>query len=75
MMVNKRLLRSKMVEFGDNNVTLAGALDIAPQTLSNKMNETNGAEFNQGEMDVMRKRYNLTDSEFIAIFFADIVSE
>lgn len=72
--MNKKLLRSKMVEFGDNNFTLAAALNIAPGTLSTKMNETNGAEFTQGEMNVIRKRYNLTDPEFMMIFFADIVS-
>lgn len=72
--MNKKLLRSEMVLHDDTNSTLANALGITPQSLSAKMNETNGAEFTQGEMNVIRTRYTLTDSKFIAIFFADCVS-
>jgi len=72
--MNKKLLRSEMVLHDDTNSTLAEALGISPQSLSAKMNETNGAEFNQGEMNVIRNRYTLSDSKFIAIFFTDLVS-
>lgn len=72
--MNKKLLKSKMVAFGDNNYTLSAALGIAPQTFSNKINETNGAEFTQGEMNLIRRRYKLTNEEFMKIFFADVVS-
>jgi len=34
------------------------------------MNETNGAEFTQGEITIIRKRYALSDDRVIAIFFA-----
>jgi DNA-binding transcriptional regulator YiaG len=72
--MNKKLLRSEMVLHDDTNGTLAEALKISPQSLSAKMNETNGAEFTQGEMGAIRERYTLSDEKFIAIFFADTVS-
>lgn len=45
--MNKKLLRSEMILHDDTNSTLANALGISPQSLSSKMNETNGAEFTQ----------------------------
>lgn len=68
--MNKKLLRSEMVLHDDTNATLAEALGITPQSLSSKMNETNGAEFTQGEITIIRKRYALSDDRVIAIFFA-----
>ena len=67
--MNARLLRSKMVLFGDTQGDLAEALDISQQRLSAKMNETNGAEFNQREIRIIRQRYNLTAEELSLIFF------
>lgn len=67
--MNARLLRSKMVLFGDTQGDLAEALDISQQRLSAKMNETNGAEFNQREIRIIRERYNLTAEELSLIFF------
>lgn len=72
--MNKKLLRSVMVLHDDTNATLAEALGITPQSLSAKMNETNGAEFTQGEITVIRIRYHLSAEKVIAIFFADTVS-
>lgn len=68
--MNKKLLRSEMVLHDDTNGTLAEALNISKQTLSAKMNETGGAEFNQGEISIIRVRYNLTDEKVVAIFFS-----
>ena len=45
--MNKKLLRSEMILHDDTNSTLANALGNSPQSLSSKMNETNGAEFTQ----------------------------
>ena len=67
--MNKNLLRSKMVLFGDTNETLAAALGISPQRLSAKINAKDGAEFVQREIKVMRNRYQLTDEETGLIFF------
>lgn len=72
--MNKKLLRSEMVLHDDTNTTLASALGISPQSLSSKMNETNGAEFTQGEISKIRSRYGLTDEKVIAIFFSKSVS-
>ena len=58
-----------MVLFGDTQGDLAEALDISQQRLSAKMNETNGAEFNQREIRIIRERYNLTAEELSLIFF------
>lgn len=67
--MNKNLLRSKMVLFGDTNETLAAALGISPQRLSAKINAKDGAEFVQREIKAMRDRYHLTDEETALIFF------
>ena len=69
--MNKNLLRSKMVLFGDTNETLATALGISPQRLSAKINAKDGAEFTQGEINVIKKLYRLTLQELNDIFFAD----
>ena len=67
--MNTALLKSKMVLFGDTNMTLGKALNIAYQTVSAKINNTNGAEFTQGEIKEIKKRYNLTATEIDQIFF------
>ena len=72
--MNSKMLRSVMILNGDTNLTLAEALGIHPATLSAKLNGTNGAEFTQGEMSVIRDRYRLEDHQFVDIFFDDLVS-
>lgn len=72
--MQKRLLRSKMILFGDTCKDLANDLGIAPNTFSAKLNRKNGAEFSQQELDFLRKRYRLSDAEFVEIFFACEVS-
>lgn len=67
--MNKNLLRSKMVLFGDTNESLAAALGITSQRLSAKINTTGGAEFVQREIKAIRDRYHLTDEEVALIFF------
>lgn len=67
--MNKKLLRSEMVLHDDTNGTLAEALGISQQSFSAKLNETNGAEFNQGEISKIRSRYNLSDEKVVSIFF------
>lgn len=68
--MNKALMRSMMVMYGDTNATLGEFLGITEQSVSNKINE-NGTEFKQGEIARIKVRYNL-DSEMVdRIFFAD----
>ena len=73
--MNTMLLRSKMVLNQDNNTTLGKFLGIAYQTVSAKINNTNGAEFTQSEIKKMKYRYNLTPNEIDQIFFNIEVSK
>ena len=67
--MNKNMLKSVMVLNGDTNHDLAEYLGISDPTLSLKMNETNGAEFTQGEIKKMIDRYHLTAEQTLQIFF------
>ncbi|WP_337404565.1 XRE family transcriptional regulator [Suilimivivens sp.] len=67
--MNKNKLKAKMVEHGDTSEILAEVLGIHRSCLSAKMNNYRGAEFNQTEIKVMAKRYEMTDAEVIEIFF------
>lgn len=72
--MNKALLESKMKLHGDNQSKLADALGISLPRFNAKLNETNGAEFTQGEIQKVKERYNLTGEEVDAIFFKGNVS-
>ena len=58
----------------DTGQTLAEYLGIARPTFSNKLNETRGAEFTQGEIRMLKERYNLTAQDVDEIFFDSKVS-
>ena len=53
---------------------LAEYLGISRSTFSAKLNETNGAEFTQGEIAMIKFKYDLSPDEIDAIFFAQKVS-
>ena len=63
------MLKSVMVLHGDTQEALAEYLEISSPTLSLKMNETNGAEFTQGEIKKIINRYDLTEEQTMKIFF------
>lgn len=67
--MNKRLLESAMKAYGDTGATLSKFLGIARSTFSAKINETNGAEFTQGEISKIKGRYSLDATEIDKIFF------
>lgn len=67
--MNKTLLQRYMRVFGDTNVTLAAALGISKQRLSAKLNGYNGAQFNQNEIGMIIRRYDLKASTAVHIFF------
>lgn len=67
--MNKNKLKAKMIEHGDTAEMLAKILGIHRSCLSAKMNGYRGAEFNQSEIRTMAKRYSMTDSEVVEIFF------
>lgn len=67
--MNSRLLRSVMILHNDTNKTLADFLGISEVSVSNKINEV-GTEFKQGEIALIKKRYNLTMEQVEEIFFS-----
>lgn len=73
--MNKHLLESEMKANGDTGGTLAKYLGIARSTFSAKLNETNGAEFTQGEISAIISKYNLDAKRVISIFFTNKVSK
>ena len=66
-MVNKALLKSKMALNNDNNKTLSVKLQLSPSNFSSKLNSKN--KFTDREKNFIRIEYNLTDTEFVEIFF------
>ena len=72
--MNKNALISIMKLHGDNQSDLAKYLGISTQRCNAKINETDGAEFNQGEIKGIKRKYKLTAEQVDMIFFADDVS-
>lgn len=72
--MNKAVLESKMKLFGDNQSKLAEAMGISLQRFNAKVNQTDGAQFTQGEIKFMIIRYNLNCVEIYVIFFGGDVS-
>lgn len=71
--MNTNKLRAKMALYGDTGNVLSEILGISPQRFSAKINNNN-AEFTQGEIQIMKDRYNLTAEEVDDIFFNKKVS-
>lgn len=67
--MNKLRLESIMRLHGDTGTSLAKFLKMARTTFSAKINETNGAEFTQGEIALIKSKYELSPDDVIAIFF------
>ena len=72
--MNKNELGAMMKRHGDTGGSLAEYLGISRSTFSAKLNETNGAEFTQGEIAMIKFKYSLSPDEIDAIFFAQKVS-
>ena len=68
-MINKKMLKSAMVLFGDTQESLAQAMQITRVSLSYKINGKR--PFTLNEVNAIRKRYNLTLDALESIFFAD----
>lgn len=73
--MNKLRLESVMRLHGDTGTSLAKFLNIARTTFSAKINETNGAEFTQGEIAMIKAKYSLSPDDIVAIFFDNKVSK
>lgn len=72
--MDKRLLRSKMVAFGDTSESLARFLGINKSSLSAKMNCYRGANFTQKEMSAIIGKYGLSAEDIASIFFTSELS-
>ena len=66
--MNKNLLRSLMILYGDTNRTLAEYLGISERSVSDKINE-NGTEFKQCEISLIIDRYHLDAQQIKEVFF------
>lgn len=73
--MNKLRLESVMKLHGDTGTSLAKHMGISRTTFSAKINETNGAEFTQGEISVIKEKYSLCPDEIVAIFFDNKLSK
>lgn len=73
--MNKNLLESIMKAHGDTGTSLSQFLGMARSTFSAKINETNGAEFTQGEITQIKAKYNLDAEKVDDIFFGLKVSK
>ena len=72
--MQKDELISVMKKHGDRQEDLAKYIGISPQRFSAKINEKDGAEFTQGEIQKIKRKYNLTADQVDIIFFNDDVS-
>lgn len=64
-----------MKKHGDTGTVLASFLGMARSTFSAKINETNGAEFTQGEIAKIKMKYSLDAEKIDKIFFNPNVSK
>lgn len=67
--MNKNMLESIMKAHGDTGTALSLFLGMARSTFSAKINETNGAEFTQGEIAKIKNKYELDAESINEIFF------
>lgn len=67
--MNSNKLRAVMVLNGDTGGMLAKVLGISHTRFSAKLNERNGAEFTQSEIQAIKERYGLTAEQIDDIFF------
>ena len=72
--MNKALLASYMIRYGDTQKTLSAAMGISLSRFNAKINRTGGADFRQSELAFIARRYALTPEEIHAVFFAQKVS-
>lgn len=73
--MNARLLKSKMVLYGDEEfvTAISKLLGVSRQTSSAKLNGER--EFTQTEIATISKHYHLTDSEIRDIFIGGVVND
>lgn len=68
--MQKALLKSYIVRYDKNQSKLAEAMGLSLSHLNSKINE-NRASFSLKEMKFIKDRYDLSNDEFVSIFFKD----
>ena len=63
-----------MVLHDDTQESLADAIGVSRGTMNQKINETNGRNFDQDEIRKLIDRWNLVPEEVVTIFFSDDVA-
>ena len=66
--MNKRLLDSKIVLYGDTRATLAEAMGLSVTGLRDKIEGRVGIGFGQREIEFIMDRYQLSPEEVVSIF-------
>lgn len=69
-MINVQLLKDIIKEHDETQSVLANAMGLSPSRLSAKINEQN-TEFTLGEIQFIRDRYHLTNTQLVEIFFEE----
>ena len=72
--MNKKLFEVQMVLHSDTQESLADAIGVSRGTMNQKINETNGRNFDQDEIRKLIDRWNLVPEEVVTIFFSDDVA-
>ena len=72
--MNKKLFKVQMVLHDDTQESLADAIGVSRGTMNQKINETNGRNFDQDEIRKLIDRWNLVPEEVVTIFFSDDVA-
>ena len=67
-MINKNLLASFMKKNGETQRNLAEALGTSLSRLNAKINNWNGADFTQAEIEFIMNRYRMSKKEGSSIF-------
>ncbi len=68
--MNKQMFRSLMALHEEKYSDIAELLGVTMQTVSDKVNERNGAEFRQGEIAKIARHWKMTAKQLVACFFA-----
>lgn len=71
--MDKQLLKAYIVKYDRTQAKLAEAMGLSQSCLNAKINE-NKTEFTKSEMIFIKKRYNIPEEDFNAIFFSQLVS-
>lgn len=70
--MNTNELKAEMKRNGDTQEQLAVALGLQPSGVCERVNGR--IEFRRSEINIIRKRYNLSDKDTARIFFDDEMS-